>query len=81
MDSMSRHQGGYSSTVSITLWRDGQSIDVAQVGGDKLYFEQPIALQPGTYTLVRTVDGNERTWTIDVGGEGVATDVLPFRTL
>lgn len=76
-----RQQGGYSAAVSITLWRDGQPIDVAQVGGERLYFEQPVALQPGEYTLIRTVDGIERSWKINVAGKGVAGDVWSFRTV
>lgn len=76
-----RQQSGYSSVVSITLLRAGHSIDVAQVGGEELYFEHPIVLQPGEYTLIRTVDGNERSWKVSVAGNGVAADVLPFQVL
>ena len=76
-----RHQSGYSTVVSITLWSNGQPIDVAQVGGELLYFDHPIVLQRGEYTLVRTVDGNERSWKIELAGESVAADVWPFRML
>ncbi len=72
---------GYSAAVSLTLLRDGQSLEVAQVGGGTIYFSERVALAPGIWTLIRCIDGNVRKWDVEVTGNGDASDCAEFRFL
>jgi hypothetical protein len=53
---------GYSATVEIELFVNGQRFPVAQCSRDFLIFDEPVML-PGTEAeLVLTIDGHARCW-------------------
>jgi len=72
---------GYSSNVSLTLRRGDLALDVAQAGDGELIFDKPLALMPGVCTLIRSVDGEERSWQIEVLGNGEVAETASFRFL
>lgn len=72
---------GYSSNVSLTLRQGARDIDVAQTGDGELIFDKPLALIPGECTLIRSVDGEKRSWQIEVLGNGDVAETASFRFL
>jgi hypothetical protein len=50
--------GGYSATVRLWVTLDDEKIDVGQVGGGKLYFDEPRSLKAGQATLTIEIDGD-----------------------
>lgn len=72
---------GYSSNVSLTLRRGDLTVAVAQAGDGELVFDKPLTLTPGECTLIRSVDGDERMWQIEVLGNGDVTENASFRFL
>ncbi|MGH7242307.1 MAG: hypothetical protein ACREJD_02685 [Phycisphaerales bacterium] len=67
--------------MSLTLRRSEFGIEVAQAGDGELMFDSPVALMPGEFTLIRSVDGEERSWQIEILGNGDASDAASFRFL
>ena len=55
---------GYSADVRIELLIDGQSIPVAQAGGDRLVFRQPVSFSTPYGELLMRIDGHEQRWRV-----------------
>jgi hypothetical protein len=58
--------GAYSATVRLSLVIAGEHIPLAQVGGNRLYFPQPVLLQSGPAEVVVEVDGRRRVWPVTI---------------
>jgi hypothetical protein len=55
---------GYSATVDLQLSRNGEMIDVAKTGPDRITLSQPRELPAGPAELIITVDGRKTTYPI-----------------
>jgi hypothetical protein len=51
-------RGGYSSIVRLWLHQNGTVLEPGQVGGGRLYFNQPVQLENGEAELTIEVDGD-----------------------
>jgi hypothetical protein len=47
--------------VRLFLRVGGEQIAVAQVGGDRLYFDSPVLLPPGPAEVIVDIDGDTRS--------------------
>lgn len=50
---------GYSAVVDLRLIRNGESIDVAKTGPDRITLVEPRELDAGPAELIITIDGRE----------------------
>jgi hypothetical protein len=57
-------QGGHSAQVKMSLWLNGVSNSVAQMGPDFLLLDAPFDHPPADASLVLRVDENERRWNV-----------------
>lgn len=56
---------GCSSRVEIHLLVNGSSLPIAQIGGpDFLLLDKPVDHPPVEATIVLSVDGSERRWSV-----------------
>lgn len=52
--------------MQIELIIDHRRIPVAQLGGGRLYFDEPVDLASKSGDLVMTIDGREQRWKVSV---------------
>lgn len=64
-------QNGCSSRVEMRLLINGSSLPIAQMGPNFLLLDNPIDSPPAEATVVFSVDGSERRWSIRLP-EGLA---------
>ncbi|HWD92675.1 MAG TPA: hypothetical protein VG938_10025 [Verrucomicrobiae bacterium] len=57
-------QGGHSAQVKMTLWINGNSNSVAQMGPDFLLLDAPFDHPPSNASVVLQVDESERRWNV-----------------
>lgn len=50
---------GYSADIDLRLVRNGESIDVAKTGPDRITLTEPRELSAGPAELIITIDGHE----------------------
>jgi len=66
----SNGSNGHSADVRIRLFVGGASFDVAQIGGGRLVFSNPVTLPGGPGEaqgeVVLAIDGHERRWAVDM---------------
>lgn len=62
--------GGYSADVRIELLADDRRMPVAQVGGGRLIFDEPVKLSDTAGQIVMHVDGRERRWHVTLRPNG-----------
>ena len=55
---------GHSAEVQIELFMAGQRFPVAQVGGGRLIFDQPVTLPAAEGQLLITIDGHPHRWSV-----------------
>jgi hypothetical protein len=65
--------------VQLHLAIDGQRIELAQVGGERLFFDKPTTIRPGPAEIVMLVDGQPRRWGIEIIELPGPARVVPFR--
>jgi hypothetical protein len=63
----------HSAVVHIRLELGGLSLDVAQMGGGRLYFAGPVTLPEGRGALTLSIDGKARRWAVDAKGGPAAS--------
>lgn len=68
---------GYSARINLELIVNGQVIDVAQTGPDKLILREPATLPAGEATLVITID-DKRHVTPIIMSETTASEIVHF---
>jgi hypothetical protein len=49
---------------------DGQRFRVAQAGGNRLIFDQPVTLPANTGEFIMHVDNHERRWSVTLSPNG-----------
>jgi len=61
---------GHSADVRISLFVSGTSFDVAQIGGGRLIFQNPVMLpidpEGAQGVVALSIDGEERRWAVDL---------------
>jgi hypothetical protein len=57
-------QSGYSADVRMRLLLNGASVPLAQLGPDFVLVDAPVEHGPCEATIVVTIDGQERRWTV-----------------
>jgi hypothetical protein len=57
-------QAGCSSRVAMQLLVNGAVLPIAQMGPDFLLLDKPADYPPGEATIVFSVDGSDRRWTV-----------------
>jgi hypothetical protein len=57
-------QVGYSADVRMRLLLNGASIPLAQLGPDFVLLDAPMDHGPCDATIVLSIDGQERRWTV-----------------
>ncbi len=55
---------GYSAKVTLALLIFGQRIPLAQIGGGRLIFPDPVRIAASSGEVIMTVDGHERRWAV-----------------
>jgi hypothetical protein len=68
---------GHSAQVRIELRLNGRVLPVAQAGGDRLIFDDPILLPSAHAVLAIIVDGRERCWRVKLCPNGAPSRVVP----
>jgi hypothetical protein len=66
MIAVGSNNGDYSASVKISLFIDGLTLDLAQVGGGRLWFEKPVKLPGGKGEVVLDIDGTEQRWKVAI---------------
>jgi len=62
---------GYSSKVSLELVIENQTVPLAQIGGDRLFFDHPVEFTSDSGEVVMNVDGVIRRWRVSLSnGKG-----------
>ena len=77
--STSARNGGYSSEVDLYLKLNGTRIEVAQVGGGTLYFDEAVVLPAGGATLVIEIDGVPKETAIKIAATASASRIAKFQ--
>jgi hypothetical protein len=72
----SNGSGGYSAKVGIRLLVGEASFDVAQVGGGRLIFAEPITLPRARGEVVLAIDGHVQRWAVSMRPVAEATRVV-----
>ena len=73
--------GGYSARVRLSLRVGDSHIPVAQVGGDRLYFDAPVLLPPGTAEVIVDIDGQAKSRAIRLPERSEPARVWEYSTL
>jgi hypothetical protein len=80
-DILFRHSArGHSADVRIELRLNGRTLAVAQAGGDRLVFDEPLLLPAGDAELAIFVDGRERRWRVTLRPGTEASRVVPINS-
>lgn len=69
---------GYSAAVRLWVTLDGERIDIGQVGGGRIYFDEPRTVRAGPATLTVEVDGDAAVHEINIIGEPGPATVFRF---
>lgn len=61
-----RRASGHSAAVRIGLILGGREYHVAQLGGGRLLFDEPVVFPESTGEVVLSVDGQVRRWRVQL---------------
>jgi hypothetical protein len=74
-------RGGYSSIVRLWLRQNGTVLEPGQVGGGRLYFDEPVQLASGEAELTIEVDGDADRKRVLISAPPIPSKIVRYSPL